>query len=139
MSNEDFLKMLIRHEGNIPYAYKDSLGYWTIGVGFLIDKEKGGKLEPEEIQFILQNRIDKLVKELAVKLPWMTELTPTRQAVLVNMAFNLGVNGLLGFKNTLAFVRAGEYEKAARGMLASKWASQVKGRAVELAELMRKG
>lgn len=139
MTNDEFLKMLIRHEGNIPHAYKDSLGYWTIGVGFLIDKEKGGKLEPEEIQFILQNRIDKLVKELAVKLPWMSELTPTRQAVLVNMAFNLGVSGLLGFKNTLAFIRAGEYEKASRGMLASKWASQVKGRAVELAELMRKG
>ena len=68
-----------------------------------------------------------------------------RRRVLQNMAFNLGIGsaatgkGLLGFKNTLEFVRTGQYDKAADGMLASKWAKQVKGRAVRLAGEMRNG
>jgi lysozyme len=51
----------------------------------------------------------------------------------------LGINGLLGFKNTLEFIKAGDWERAANGMLASKWAKQVGMRAIELSELMRKG
>jgi lysozyme len=55
------------------------------------------------------------------------------------MCFNLGIKGLLEFKNTLAFIGAGDWERAANGMLASKWAKQVGMRAIELSELMRKG
>jgi lysozyme len=62
-----------------------------------------------------------------------------RADVLLNMAFNLGVGGLMSFKNTLNFVVEGDFEAAARGMLASKWAGQVKGRATELAEQMKTG
>ncbi|OPZ48986.1 MAG: hypothetical protein BWY95_00416 [Bacteroidetes bacterium ADurb.BinA104] len=55
------------------------------------------------------------------------------------MCFNLGIKGLLEFKNTLTFIAAGDWERAANGMLASKWAKQVGKRAIELSELMRKG
>ena len=55
------------------------------------------------------------------------------------MAFNLGVQGLLKFRNTLGMVRDGDYDGAARGMLASLWARQVKGRATRLADQMRTG
>lgn len=139
MTNEEFIKMLIRHEGNVPYAYQDSLGYWTIGVGFLIDKRKGGKLFPEEIEFILSNRVVKIMEQLNSSLGWFQTLSPNRQAVLTDMAFNLGVQGLLKFKNTLELVRTGQYEKASKAMLQSLWAKQVKGRATELAELMKNG
>ena len=73
------------------------------------------------------------------RLPWIDKLTPARQAALINMAFNLGIGGLLGFKNTLAAIEQGDYVRAARGMLASKWATQVHGRADELAAQMRTG
>ena len=139
MTNEEFLEMLTRHEGNVPYAYQDSLGYWTIGVGFLIDKRKGGLLYPEEIEFILGNRVDKLVKQLTTAIPWLSQLSPNRQAVLTDMAFNLGVQGLLKFKNTLELIRTGQYEKASKAMLQSLWAKQVGKRATELAELMKNG
>ena len=66
-------------------------------------------------------------------------LDEVRQSVLLNMCFNLGIKGLLEFKNTLAFIDAGDWERAANGMLASKWAKQVGKRAIELSELMRKG
>lgn len=139
MTDKDFLNQLTRHEGVVPYAYQDSLGYWTIGVGILIDKRKGGKLYPEEIEFILDNRVRKLASELMVAIPWMKQLDKVRQYVLLNMAFNLGVGGLLKFKNTLEMVRTGNYSGAAKGMLASLWAKQVKGRATELAKMMETG
>jgi len=55
------------------------------------------------------------------------------------MCFNLGIKGLLGFNNTLALIGAGDWERAANGMLASKWAKQVGCKAIALSELMRKG
>lgn len=61
-----------------------------------------------------------------------------RQRVLVNMAFNLGMTGLLGFKTTLLAMEQGRYEDAAR-MLRSRWAGQVGVRAERLSEMMRTG
>lgn len=60
-------------------------------------------------------------------------------ASLLNMAFQMGVDGLLGFKNTLELIRTGSYEKAAEGMLSSLWAKQTPARAKRLAVQMRTG
>ena len=59
--------------------------------------------------------------------------------MLADMCFNLGINRLLGFKNTLAAIKAGDYEAAADGMLASMWAKQVGKRAHRLIKMMREG
>jgi lysozyme len=59
--------------------------------------------------------------------------------VVTDMAFNLGVDALCGFAATLAAVRAGRFAEAADHMLQSAWARQVKGRAAELAAMMRTG
>ena len=70
---------------------------------------------------------------------------PTRRRGLkLNMAFNLGVDGLLKFKNTLALLRSAieghaSYARVADGMLNSLWAKQVGRRADELARQMRTG
>src|SRR5678816_2940315 len=102
-------KQLEQEEGNVPYAYQDHLGYWTIGIGFLIDKRKGGGLRPEEIEFIFNNRIKLLKEELNKKIPWISSLNEPRQAVLISMAYQMGVDGLLGFKNTLNTIKSGDY------------------------------
>lgn len=130
---------LIRDEGEILHAYTDSLGYITIGVGRLIDKRRGGGISKEESRYLLSNDIKAKSHDLDKRLPWWRDLSPVRQRVLLNMAFNLGIGGLLGFKNTLAAIREGDYERAERSMLASKWAKQVGMRANRLAEMMRKG
>src|SRR5690606_30269956 len=111
------------------------LGYWTIGIGHLIDKRKGGKLSDAARQFIFNEDVDEAVADLDKNLPWWKEMTEARQRVLVNMRFNLGMAGLLTFKNTLAYMKAGDYEKAAKGMLDSKWATQVGARATRLATM----
>lgn len=138
-SKNIIIEELRRDEGIVPSAYQDSLGYWTIGVGRLIDKRKGGRLRDEEIDFLLMNDIAEKEEELDAAIPWWRTLSDARQRVILNMCFNLGIKGLLGFKNTLAMVKAGDYDGAAAGMLSSKWAKQVGARATRLSEMMKEG
>src|ERR1051325_1053349 len=139
-SNMTLLKnQLVEHEGLKCSAYTDSLGYVTIGVGRLIDARKGGGISHAEAMWLLENDIARIMSDLDRELPWWRSLDDVRQRVLIDMCFNLGINGLLTFKLTLAAVKEGRWEDAARGMTGSKWASQVKGRAVRLAEMMRTG
>jgi lysozyme len=70
-------------------------------------------------------------------LPFFSALSDPRQAVILDMSFNLGLNGLLEFKEMLAALKAGDYERAADEMLNSKWAQQTGRRAVENAYIMR--
>lgn len=131
---------LRRDEGVKPTAYQDHLGYWTIGVGRLIDPRKpGAGLRPDEIDYLLANDIKDRLAALERELPWFGQIDPVRQAVLINMAFQLGTKGLLGFKNTLALVASGYYTDAADLMLDSKWAKQTPQRAKRLSEQMRTG
>jgi len=133
------LSLLSLHEGRVAHAYQDSLGYWTIGVGHLIDKRRGGRLPEEIIDALLDYDAEKHWLELLAALPWIERLDDVRQAVLLDMAFNLGVAGLLKFKNTLRFVEQGNYEQAAKNMMLSLWARQVKTRAVRLSKMMETG
>lgn len=141
MTDEEFLAWLKKEEGVVRTVYKDSLGYDTIGVGRLVDKRKrGAGLSDAEIDYLLQNDVDRVVAEVNKALPWVKSLTSNRKAVLYAMAFQMGINGLLGFKNTLKMIERGDYEGAAKGMLNSKWAkSDSPARAKRTAELMRKG
>ncbi len=137
--SDKLISQLRRDEGEILHAYQDHLGYWTIGVGILIDQRKGGGLLPEESEFILQNRVKQRREAVAKSLPWFNDLNDARQGVLLNMSYQLGVQGLLGFKNTLEEVRKGNYAKASEMMLMSKWATQTPERARRLAKQMITG
>ena len=132
-------EQLKRDEGEVLHAYQDHLSYWTIGIGILIDKRKGGGLRPEESEFIFNNRLRILNEQLDRRIPWIGKLDPVRRGVLVNMAFQMGIDGLLGFRNTLAMVERGDYAGAARGMLNSLWAKQTPARANRLSVQMRTG
>ena len=130
---------LTRDEGRKPAAYQDRLGFWTIGVGRLIDARKGGGLREDEIDYLLRNDINDRIDQLGRRIPWFLELDGACQGVLLNMSFQLGVDGLLAFKNTLARVRAGNFAGAASGMLQSLWATQTPERAARLAKQMEFG
>jgi lysozyme len=136
----ELTRQLKGDEGVKPQAYQDHLGFWTIGVGRLVDTRKPGSgLRPEEITFLLNNDIDDRINALGRRLPWFLQLDAARQGVLLNMSFQLGVDGLLGFKNTLRLVERGDYAQAADNMLLSKWATQTPERARRMAEQMRSG
>lgn len=137
--NEEMVRLLRGDEGEVLTAYQDHMGFWTIGVGILIDKRKGGGITPEESAYLLANRLREKEAELNRRLPWWNELCAARRGVLLSMAFQMGVDGLLGFKNTLAMVKGGDYTGAAKGMLNSLWARQTPERAGRMAEQMKSG
>ena len=136
---KDSYTQLKRDEGEVLQAYQDSLGYWTIGIGILIDKAKGGGLLPEESEFIFNNRLRIISEQLDKRIPWIVKLDPARRGVLVNMAFQMGVDGLMGFRNTLATIEKGNYRLGAEQMLQSLWARQTPARANRLSIQMASG
>lgn len=128
---------LVRHEGLKLKPYRCTAGKLTIGIGRNLD-DRG--ISQKEAYAMLERDILDFEQQLLDEIPDIyNNLDEVRQSVLLNMCFNLGMKGLLGFKNTLAFIGAGDWERAANNMLASKWAKQVGMRAIELSELMRKG
>lgn len=141
-----YLAQLKRHEGERLTAYLDTVGILTVGVGHNCKaspvpgvKEPGDRITQEISDRLFLEDVQKHERQILKSLPWISGLVAPRQAVLFNMAFNLGVSGLLGFKNTLSLIEQGKYLSASDAMLKSKWAIQVKGRASELAEQMRTG
>lgn len=135
----ELTKQLRADEGVVSHAYQDHLGYWTIGVGRLIDKRKGGGLRPFEIDYLLRNDIEDRINELTKRLSWFQNLDDARRGVLLNMSFQMGVDGLMQFKNTLEMIKQGDFDKAADGMLNSLWARQTPERAKRLSLQMRTG
>ncbi len=132
-------QLLEDEEGRVAHAYQDHLGFWTIGVGRLIDKRKGGRLTDAEIDYLLANDIAEKTAEVARALPWFNGLDEVRRNTLIAMAFQMGTAGLLGFRNTLEMIRTGEYAAAGRGMLQSRWAQQTPLRAERMARQIESG
>jgi lysozyme len=137
MDTAKLLEELRRDEGLRTKPYRCTAGKLTIGIGRNLDDV--GITVPEALE-LARHDVERVVLDLNRALPWWKELPgDARQRVLVNMGFNLGVPGLLEFRNTLGLVKAGRYTEAAGAMLASKWARQVGPRAVRLAAMMRTG
>ena len=146
MSNiapEDIYDRLKRHEGLRLFPYRDSLGNPTIGFGHKLAEDqahvyKHGITEQMAEQLLYadvllaRNRVNQM-------LPWISQLNLVRQDVLVEMAFQLGATGLLGFNDLLFCLRSGNYAGAAKAMLHSKWHAQTPDRCAELAHLMLEG
>lgn len=139
MDRQELERQLIIDEGVRQYAYQDSLGYWTIGVGRCIDRRSGAGLSEQEIMLLLDNDISRVCETLDKICPWWGQMSDARQNVLANMCFNLGPDHLLGFHNFLAALQRGQWEQAAKEMEDSKWAQQIGARASRLAAAMRKG
>tara|TARA_R110000751_G_scaffold250104_1_gene349702 strand:- start:231 stop:653 length:423 start_codon:yes stop_codon:yes gene_type:complete len=133
------LEMLKRHEGIETHAYKCTAGKTTIGVGRNIDPEGGIGLSMKEIDYLLQNDVDRVEQELIKCIPWVEHLEWERMDALVNICFNLGLPRFLKFKKALAAAEDQDWDLCADEFMDSRWAKQVGRRAVELADLLRTG
>jgi lysozyme len=166
---EKLITQLKRHEGFRAKPYRDTVGKLTIGYGRNVDDvplsaQELNLLAAQSQAQVLQNgiseaqatcllilEVQRLHQELGRRLPWFALLDEVRQAVLINMAFNLGVPGLLKFKNTLALIQqglsTGDFRPGARAMMTGNaWHLQVGDgiggrfdRAEELAQQMETG
>jgi lysozyme len=123
-------------EGVRAYPYFDTIGKITIGVGRNLT-DRG--LLPNEIDLMLVNDMQMAVHECREQFPWFDALSEPRQVVLASMMFNMGWPALSGFTQMIDALSRRDYVTASADMLASRWASQVKGRAQRLALMMRNG
>jgi lysozyme len=130
---------LVREEGFVSHCYNDHLGFRTIGIGRMVDQRLGGGITRDEAEYLLRNDIARRSEELLRRIPWIKSLDPVRQAVLISMSFQMGVEGLLKFKNTLKAVSEERWVAAANGMRASRWARQTPARALRVAMAMETG
>ena len=133
MTLRDQLK---RDEGLRLTVYEDTEGHPTIGYGRCLDT-KG--ISHTEAEMLLDHDIQDATAEVTARLPWAASMGEVRFSVLVNMAFNLGLTGLLEFRQALNAMERNEWETAAKAMLDSRWALQVGGRATRLARQMQTG
>lgn len=129
---------LLEDEGFVSHAYEDHLGFLTIGIGRLIDKRRGGGISLDEAQMLLWNDIDKKQAELVARWPRWNDLSEVRQRAIMNMAFQLGVEGLMKFKKAIKAMEIGNYERAALEFLDSKWAQQTPLRARKICDMIKK-
>jgi lysozyme len=133
---ENVKQQLIRYEGLKLEVYKCPAGYQTIGVGRNLES-KG--ISEKEAMVLLDNDIAEFTFALEETYDWFEGLGENRQAVIINMAFNLGMSGLGKFKNMISAIENSDWEEAASQMMDSKWATQVGRRAEELSEAMKEG
>jgi lysozyme len=143
--NQQLLIQELRFEEGVRYEpYNDSRGILTVGVGHALQASPlpdvwAYPLTDDEVNQLLAEDLEKVFTGLNNNLQWWTDLNNVRQRVLCNMCFQLGIGGLLGFRNTLILIRQGQYAAAANRMLNSKWADQTPARAQRLAKMMATG
>ena len=159
---EKLIELLVKHEGERLTAYDCPAGYPTIGVGrnlqtkgltkaecdylklgtyennSVIAKLEVRGITKDESRYLLSNDIDYFTTELGKRVFGFNSLKETAKIVLVDMAFNMGISGLLKFAKTLSFINSGKYKEASKEMLNSTWAKQVGGRAYELSGMLAK-
>jgi len=136
---DKLIKMLKVHEGVETYAYKCSENKTTIGVGRNVDKAGGLGLSDDEVDYLLQNDIDRVILELDSEYDWFSDLDDVRQDAMVDISFNLGQTRLRAFKKALSAMSEGDWDEAADQFMDSRWSEQVGIRAKNLTEMIRSG
>jgi len=137
MNRKQLRQDLIRDEGWRRHVYRDTLGFLTVGFGFVVDERRGAGVPRHIAEQWLDYLITKVVDDLHGRLPWLKQQPEEVQRALANQAYQLGVSGLLNFKKMLAALQDGDRETAAREALDSLYAKQTPARAQRVAALIR--
>jgi lysozyme len=117
------------HEGLRLKPYKDTTGHLSLGYGRNLSANGIREVEAEHL---LANDLSEAIVEVSTAYPWVAILAPARQAVVVELMFNLGPSRLAKFRPTLDLLRQGDYAGAGGRLRRSKWAGQVGRRAEHL-------
>ena len=156
-NRQNLVSKLIDHEGLVLNVYQDSLGIDTIGIGRnledrgITDEELAYLYFPnieavyehgiteKDARYLAENDVQIVEEELLRAHPCVDRLDSVRQLILVDMAYNMGVPRLCKFEKMWNAIHEEDFPNAAKEMLDSRWAIQVKSRAVKLANAMHNG
>lgn len=142
------------HKNGVCYPYRDSLGYPTIGYGKLCknvivanDAEARSacssyvsNCSAEKAKQWLSQEIDEktgCIQDTDNIKAAYDKASKYRKAIIISMAYQLGCNGLGGFKKTLSYMANGQWDNAATEMLDSAWNTQSPNRAQRHSHVIR--
>ncbi len=132
MSN--LIEQIKESEGFRPTVYQCTEGYDTIGYGFAI---KDLVLGEDICEIILERKIAELKLRIQQKLPFYDDMPEKAQDVIVEMCYQMGINGFSKFKKTIDHLMRKDYKAASVEMLDSRWAKQTPNRAKKLSNQMK--
>jgi len=125
-------------EGFNTHPYLCSEGYVTIGYGTKLHNHKDMNpkdfclvVNEESAMALLKVEVNHIVNRLVAG-PYSAtfrDLDTVRKDILISMAYQMGTNGLYGFKNMWIALAERDYLRAAEEMLDSRWAVQTPNRA----------
>ena len=141
---ENLIEMLQRHEGEVKtngrhLIYKCSAGHWTIGIGRNVDINGGLGLSDDEVRYLLERDIERVIKELSTEYRWFSDLDDVRKDAMIDISFSLGQTKLRKFVLALEAMAIADHQTASKEFLDSDWSRTVKGRSVELAAMIETG
>jgi lysozyme len=127
--------MLIQDEGLELKLYKCTGDKWTIGVGRNLE---ANGISESEARFMLMNDIQRCERGLMSSATF-NALDNVRQMAIINMSFQLGVNGCFAFRKMWAALDLKEWQAAHDEALNSRWAQQTPNRAKRIAQVLLTG
>jgi lysozyme len=146
---------LVRDEGCRLAAYKDTNGFWTIGVGHLLGNDvtpRVSRISSDEAMAWLEIDVRAAKAALVAVFPDWSPCACTHQTcepdrvrtrALINMAFNRGeTNMKMSTTITPAIRQAmkdGDWKPVTAAIAASPWARQIGARANRLAYMLENG
>ena len=148
----EMINRLILHEGLKLKPYKDTKGKLTIGIGRCIDTNpftceelkavgdwKNG-ITRNAAFMLCRNDINKSITNLRKRISFFDRLDKERQYALIDMCYQMGIEGLCQFKKMIAAMGTGNYIEASKHCLDSKYAKQdAPTRAKRIAKLIETG
>jgi lysozyme len=129
----DVLESIKRHEGFRPTVYEDSLGFLTLGYGF---KTSEFDLTPQEAEMILHRKLIELADAVHKRFWWFDKMPEAAQDIVLEMCYQLGVDGFAKFTNTIERLCLDDFKGAAKHMRDSLWYRQTTNRAEEMTKRM---
>ena len=131
---KDLIEKIKHHEGFVDHVYKCTEGFDTIGYGFAVKDLEMPEHIAEELLII---KLENLQNNANSRFKWLEDMPQQVQEVVINMCYQLGVNGVSKFRKAISAMQEGDWEEAANEMLDSLWARQTPNRAKELSDIVR--
>ncbi len=128
--------LLISHEKYVQFPYVDTTGHLTVGIGRSLTTRGISEIEAF---YLLDEDILYFTSKLNHYLNFFSKLSENRQIALIDMCFNLGVQGFLNFKEFILALEAENWERAAEELRNSKWYEQVGERGSQIENIVLTG
>ena len=135
---------LERDEGRRYVIYTDTQGHRSTGIGHNLDASPVPSawvypLTDDEIDQLLDHDLSVTIAALDLHIGWWRTLDEVRQRCVCNVAFNIGIEGLMGFHEALPELKAGNFINASQEFQDSDWYREVGDRAVRICSAIRTG